>query len=179
MGVKINKFQLNALIFGLVILIFRLRIDFGIITFLMGALLGPLILELDYFCQVFLVQPDLPVAQEAKSLMKTKKYQEMFWIVLSRKNEIKELTFHTIFFQAIFTFFSIFVVTSTNSMLGKGIVLSLLLTLLTKQYYEIRQAGSLSKLWFERINFNLSVKGQKIYVGIQALLLLICAFFCI
>lgn len=134
--------------------------------------MGAVILESDYLFQAFLVQPELPISQEAKTLAKEGKYQAAVTAVYDHTAEFKKLTFHTLFFQVIFFAFSFFVLTSSGSVFGQGLVLCVLLHLLKEQVEEIKQNHKLSDGWFYRLNISLSEQRQKIYLGVVVLIFL-------
>ena len=141
--------------------------------------MGIVCLDSDYLFQVFLVQPELALSQEAKKIWKEKRYPEAIGLVFSRSSEIKSTIFHTIFFQVIFYAFSFFVLTSSGSVLGQALVLTALLHLLKEQIEQLRQKGQLSEFWFNKLNVNLPPQRQKIYVGIMTLIFLIFTTFVI
>lgn len=167
----VNHLKITV-IFLLLLSLYRLKIDFSLIFLWLGGLVGALILDLDYLFQVFLVQPDLPLSKEAKTLWQEKKYQEILKLVYAKTDEITKYTFHTLFFQAIFFLFSFFVMTSTASHFGQALVLCASLHLLTEQIADIREKGMLSDYWFARLNVYLPKDRQKLYVG--GLILVFC-----
>lgn len=174
---KISDHLNISLIYLAVISILRFKLDLNLIPFWIGGLLGAVILYSDYFFQVFLVQPELDVSKEAKRLYKEGKYKDMYSCVVSGIPEIKSLTFHTVLFQIIFNAFGLFVVTSTSSYLGQGLILSALLYLLTEQYRELKKNGQLGADWFSRINVKPSPQSQKYYLTVMVVLFIILTSF--
>ncbi len=168
-----------TLIYLAVVSVVRFKLDLNLLPFWLGGLIGSVILYSDYFFQVFLVQPELEMSKEAKRRYKTGDYKEVFRYVFDHATEIKSLTFHTILFQVIFTVFAFFIMTSTSSFLGQGIVVGALLSLLTKQYLEIKLNGRLNDDWFSRINVNLPPQSQKIYLLVMAGILVLLTGFII
>ncbi|MBI3980567.1 hypothetical protein HY345_01055 [Candidatus Microgenomates bacterium] len=166
----LNEHLLYGILLGLIVAAARFKLDISLITFFLGALIGSQLLLTDYLFQVFLVQPDLEVAKDAKKLVREGKYLDGLKLVYQRRSEISNLTFHTILFQVVFYVFSFFVVTSSYSAFGKGVVLAALLYLLKEQIKEINAQKELNRQWFQRININLTPKEQKIYVGIAVVL---------
>lgn len=173
---KVKENLLYATIFSAIVAAARFRLDFALVTFFLGTLVGAVILLTDYLFQVFLVQPELELSKEAKKMVKEGNYLQAVKLVYQRRSEIKYLTFHTIFFQVIFYIFGFFVITSSSSAFGKGMVLMALLHLLKEQINELRVQKELSRVWFQRINVNLNIKEQKIYVAIVVVIFLIYTF---
>jgi len=166
-----------TIIFLLILTFLRFKLDLSLIPLWLGGLIGTVILESDYLFQVFLVQPELPVAQEAKKLVREGRYVAAVSMVYNRTDEIQHLTFHTIFFQVIFYLFAFFITTSSGSVLGQALVLSALLNLEVKQIKEIREFGELNRGWFYRLNVSETPKRQKIYVGVMTVLFILLTTF--
>ncbi|MBI3384865.1 hypothetical protein HY030_01590 [Candidatus Gottesmanbacteria bacterium] len=155
----------------------RFKIDLSLIPLWLGGLLGAVILETDYLFQVFLVQPELPVAQDVRKIMREFGVIKGIKTVFERTGEIKNLTFHTIFFQVIFYVFALFITTSSGSVFGQALVLTALLSLLTKQVKEVREIGELDKGWFYRLNVSLTSDRQKIYVAVMVIFFILLTTF--
>ncbi len=174
----ISYFTLPVL-YLLVISLARFKLDLNILWLWLGGFLGSVILESDYLFQVFLVQPDLPLSFSVKELWEKKQYQQALVTLYNRHTEIKNLTFHTVFFQIIFYGFSFFILTSSGSFFGSALVLTSLLHLLQEQVGETRGMGMLRESWFSKLNVSLPAASQKIYVGIVILLFLLFTTFLI
>lgn len=78
---------------------------------------------------------------------------------------LKPSPFRTVIFAAGLAIISFFVVTSTGSLLGIGLVLSLYVTLLLGQIAELQARGNLSS-WFWMISFPVSERKQKLLFGV-------------
>lgn len=176
---KITSYFSLTVFYLLVISLARFKLDFNILWIWLGGLVGAVILKSDYLFQVFLVQPQLPISQEAKALWNKNQYKELLRTVYGRKSEITSLTFHTIFFQIIFYAFSFFILSSSGSFFGGALVLTILLYLLQRQFEEIRKNGSLSSGWFSKLNVSLDGSKQKIYLGVAIVVFLLFTTFII
>lgn len=176
---KVINYLTLPVLYLLVITLARFKLDLNILWIWLGGLLGSVILESDYLFQVFLVQPDLPLSFEVKQLGEKKQYKEALNTLYKRRNEIKTLTFHTIFFQIIFYCFSFFILSSSGSYFGQALVLVVLLRLLKDQFEEIRSNDGLSSVWFSKLNVSLPPASQKIYLGVAILVWLLFTTFAI
>lgn len=176
---KLISYFSFPVLYLLVISLARFKLDFNIFWIWLGGLVGAVILKSDYLFQVFLVQPQLPISQEVKTLWNKNQYRELLNTVYSRKSEIASLTFHTIFFQVIFYCFAFFILSSSGSFLGSSLVLTALLYLLQRQFEEIQGRGSLSSIWFSKLNISLDSGKQKIYFGVAIIVFLIFTTFII
>lgn len=90
--------------------------------------------------------------------------------------KISPSPFRNVLFQTVFVPFSFFVLTSSGSLFGQGLVLSIFLSMLISQWRELSQTGNLYN-WFAIIKRNVDQKTQKGYwmimVGIFSFLSLL------
>lgn len=84
--------------------------------------------------------------------------------------------FKNVLLQAVFVPFMLFVITSSGSFFGVGLVLSIFLSMLYRQRLELKEVGNLNS-WFGVIKIEITPKNQQIYlvimVGIFAFLSLL------
>jgi len=71
-------------------------------------------------------------------------------------------SFKNVLFQAIFVPFSLFVLTSSGSLFGAGLVLSIFLNMLFEQGKELKATGNLNS-WFRIIKRDFSLGTQRFY----------------
>src|SRR4030066_2287279 len=95
-------------------------------------------------------------------------------LLAETRYERTKIIFHTATFQLIFTVLAFWVLTSSGSILGRGLVLAFLLHMLVDQIVDLTQTGGLAT-WFR--NFPLILEGrEKQYWLANLALLLIFAF---
>ncbi len=75
--------------------------------------------------------------------------------------------FKNVLFQAIFVPFTLFVLTSSGSLFGAGLVLSIFLSMIYSQWLTYRQNGNLNS-WFGVIKREILVKNQQIYLWVMS-----------
>ena len=92
------------------------------------------------------------------------------------RSERKNLIFHTILFQAIFLVLTIFVLTSSGSLFGRGLVLAFYLHLLVDAYIDWKETGAMEN-WFK--NSPITIPQDKIatYLIVNIILLAFLAIF--
>lgn len=73
--------------------------------------------------------------------------------------------FKNVLFQVIFVPFTLFVLTSSGSLFGTGLVLSIFLSMIYSQWLTYRQNGNLNS-WFGVIKREILVKNQQIYLWV-------------
>lgn len=75
--------------------------------------------------------------------------------------------FKNVLFQSIFVPFTLFVLTSSGSLFGAGLVLSIFLGMIYSQWLTYRQNGNLNS-WFGVIKREILVKNQQIYLWVMS-----------
>lgn len=80
--------------------------------------------------------------------------------------ERQRLSFHNAFFQVILLVLCFFVLTSTNQLLGSGLVMGMMLHLLKDEVGELlnKREERLKKWLFWQVNFEISFEQQKLFV---------------
>jgi hypothetical protein len=86
----------------------------------------------------------------------------MFSLLYGTSSERKELIFHTIFFQMIFFVLTFWMLSSSGSLFGKGMVLAFGLHLLIDQATDLSEVGNLDN-WFKNLPVKLDLVQSKIY----------------
>src|SRR3989344_689029 len=149
----LTHFTFTAAIFILVTLL-KGWFDLVYLSFWIGGVIGTLLPDIDYLIHVYLLNPQSSDARTTAQLISQKKVTRTWEMVAHARNQNSELLFHTISFQLVFWVFAIFVITSTGSILAKGIVLAFSLHLTIDQATDLMERGNLN-LWFEKAPFNL------------------------
>lgn len=145
------------------------------LPFWLGGLLGFILPDLDYFIYRYFLQNENTPSLDNVITEVTKKNAFMNWSMASESRAGKRLIFHTAHFQLIFLLFTFFVLTSSGSLLGRGIVLAFMLHLLVDQFMDYRYMGSIDR-WFEKIPYELDSRQKRWYMILMAFLLLLFGF---
>ncbi len=131
---------------------------------------------LDHFIYAFFLNPTMEASQQAARLANSKKYAKALNTLLASHSQQDRLIFHSALFQIIFLIFSFFVVTSTRSLFGRGIVFGVLTHLLVDMSGDLVKSSSING-WFQTVPFAIEQKHQKWYVAFQSVLLFGLALF--
>ena len=107
-----------------------------------------------------------------KSLIDQKKYRLVAKSFSGTAGRRTRQIFHTAHFYLTFTALTFFVITSSNSLFGRGIVLGFCLSLLVTKYFDFRDLGNLDH-WFDKLGLRLDKKQQKWYLIASLAVLLI------
>ena len=95
-----------------------------------GGLIGVMLLYVDYYFYAYHLHPQESASVEARKLVNQKKYLDAVYVVITKRAQNTKLIFHNASFQVFFLVFVFFVVTSSASLLGRGIVFGMVIHLL-------------------------------------------------
>jgi len=94
-------------------------------------------------------------------------------MLIETRQERKRLSFHSVIFQAVLPILAFFVLTSTGSMMGSGLVMALFLRTLYEQLRDFQKRGDI-KNWFWQVQAEVSHRIQVLYfTGLVALFILL------
>jgi len=149
-------------------------LDLSFWPFWVGGILGTILPDVDHFIYIFFLRPYELSSQRASSMLDRKNILATLQLLAETRYERTKIIFHTATFQLIFTVLAFWVLTSSGSILGRGLALAFLLHMLVDQIVDLTQTGNLAT-WFR--NFPLILEGrEKQYWLANLALLLIFAF---
>lgn len=162
--------------FFLLISLYRNWFDLYYWPFWLGGIVGTLLPEIDHLIYVFFSNPQEVTSQRVRYLCNSRQFKNCFWLLASTTAERARLIFHTVLFQAIFFILTFWVLTSSASLFGRGLVLSFALHLAIDQIEEVMNKGSLQS-WFWQIPISLGRKQINVFLGTVIFLVLFFGFF--
>jgi hypothetical protein len=171
----VTHFSFMIAIFILISL-FKDWIDLAFLPFWFGGILGTLIPDFDHLIYVYFLSPNESTSVRVAGLLEKREVLKSWDILSETRRERKDLLFHSVHFQLLFTIFAFFIITSTVSLLAKGLVLAFLVHLLIDQVIDLMDTGSLDN-WFLRFQINLDAEQKRWYLVANALVLLVITFF--
>jgi len=123
-----KKEIINTLLFWLGYFIFITIINslysFSYWPLYVGGLFGLLMPNLDHLLHVFVFKPQELTSLRINQLFKNKQYKDVLILFFDTRGERRELVFHTLLFQIIFTVLTFWVVSSSGNLFARGLVLS-------------------------------------------------------
>ena len=143
--------------------------------FWLGGLIGTILPDIDHLLYVFFLRPQELTYQRVGYLVGKKDIWGGLELLAETRSERTKLIFHTATFQLIFLVLTFFVLTSSGSLMGRGLVLAFFLHLTIDQAVDLAATGSLSN-WFKNFPIELSLGKQKTYWWGLIILLLIFSF---
>ena len=142
---------------------------------LIGGIVGTFLPDLDHIVYALFLKPNELTSQRVRKSLATWRLREACTLLFRTTSERSGLIFHTVFFQLLFVVFSFFVVTSSGSLLGRGIVLGFLLSIFIDQLLDSMSQRDHSH-WLKNMPVSISRSQFQWYLWLQALLILLLGY---
>lgn len=117
--------------------------------------------DIDHLLYMYL-RPQELTTQRVGFLISKHDIKRVFTLLYETRSERKDLIFHTAFFQLIFLVLTFWIMTSSGSYFGKGLVLAFSLHLLVDQIVDLTEMGSFDN-WLKYLPWRLDLSKAKIY----------------
>lgn len=144
-------------------------------AFWLGGIFGTLLPDLDHIIYFYFVSPQELTSQRFDFLAHKKAVKRMVELLYETRSERQGLIFHTIFFQIIFLILTFWMLSSSGSLFGRGLVLSFAAHLSIDQVMDLTEMGNLGN-WMKYLPLNLNLEQERIYWLGSTLLLLVFGF---
>lgn len=156
---------------GIVVLL-RWSWRWNLILLGLGASLGTFLLDVDHWLYLLVINPQELTSMRLKRLLEQRQHRAAFDLVTVTGEERTRLSFHNALFQIAFYPFCFFILTSTGSLFGAGLVMSMALHLLWDEIKFILQGREerLREWLFWPLKTQISLQNQKFFVIIMILL---------
>ena len=137
-----------------------------------SVLIGYYLPFFDHLFYAYVVRPDLEISRNIRSLVSIKKIKNLISYVNETKDQREKLIIHTAYFQAVFSLLTFFILSSSGSLFGRGLVYGFCLKLFVEQLYEYFTKKDLSR-WFTEMNIKPDAHATRVYLYANGLVLLI------
>lgn len=161
--------------FFVLVSIFKNFLSISYWPFWLGGLIGVFMPDLDHLIYVFFLAPQELTSQRVGFLWGRREVRRLVELLYETRSERRGLIFHTIFFQVIFLLLTFWIISSSNSLFGKGLVLSFALHLSVDQLVDLVEVKSLGN-WMKFLPINLDFRRSEIYWSAGVLLLFVMGF---
>ncbi|OGM69777.1 hypothetical protein A2975_00265 [Candidatus Woesebacteria bacterium RIFCSPLOWO2_01_FULL_44_14] len=161
--------------FFIFIALFRQYFEFRYLLFLFGGLVGTFLPDVDHLIYVYASRPHELTSQRVNFMLAKREWLPILNLLYMTRSERKQLVFHSAFFQIIFTILAFWVLTSSGSLFGRGLVLAFSLHLLVDQIVDLTEVDSLDN-WFNQSPLVASLSKQKATLYWLANLIIILIF---
>ncbi len=140
-------------------------------------ILSVLFLSCETLIRVYITDKDAPQNQAIAQALKTSSGKN--WLSVLNRAELAEGTnkvTHSVLFQLMVLVMCFYASTSSNSVLGKGLALSIMLQTLVDMAILLKNKYDLSS-WFWQINARFPLQAHQIYFGVVTFIYLLCVIF--
>lgn len=137
--------------------------------FWLGGIVGIFLPDIDHLLYMYLTGPQELTSRRINYLIGNKDFIRTIGLLYETRNERNNLIFHTIFFQIIFLILTFWVMTSSGSLIGRGLVLSFALHLSVDQIVDLTEMKSFDN-WTKMSPLNLTFEKSKIYWIVGAII---------
>ena len=168
-GKTIYKHLWSIFPFLILISLVHWQLKFSLIFFWLGVIIGTFLLHLDQAIYCFFQSSHEFSSQRIKRLWEQKDYRGAVTFLLETQEEREKLVFHSVLFQFVLLVASFFVLTSSASLLGKGVVMGLFLQSLIEQGRQLHSKGEINN-WFWQLR---AIPAPRIQVFYFLLLVLV------
>ncbi len=158
------------LVFFVLVLLLKRWLSLLYYPFVVGGLIGTLLPDVDHLLHFYILKPQELTSQRIKYLLDRKQFIKSWDLLAYTRGERNNLILHSAHFQLFFLALAFFVVTSSGSLFGTGLVIAFLLHLIIDQILDYRQIGSINH-WFNKIPVVLDERQRNLYIIINGFLL--------
>ena len=170
------NFFLPAIVFSVCLSAVHWYLRLDLFFLWMGVILGTLLWEADHLFYIWLKAPHEYTSLRFIRFLQNRKYREAFELLVETKDERPRTLFCSVLFQGFLFVVAFFVLTSSSSILGKGLVLGLLLQALTSQGRQFLKKGEITS-WFWQFKARPARNLQALYFGLVVLVFLFFSLF--
>lgn len=161
--------------FFVFISLFRHFLSLSYWPFWLGGLVGVFLPDIDHLVYVFFLSPQELTSQRLNFLLGRKEVKRAVELLYETRSERRGLIFHTFFFQIIFLILTFWLISSSASLFGRGLVLSFALHLSLDQITDLVDMKNLDN-WTKIFPLNLDFRMSEIYSLAGILLVCIMGF---
>jgi hypothetical protein len=137
-----------------------------------GGIVGTILPDIDHILYLYLKPQEL-TTQRVGFLLSKYDIKRTFGLLYETRSERRDLIFHTAFFQVIFMILTFWMLTSSGSYFGRGLVLAFSLHLLVDQMIDLTELRSFEN-WQKLSPWSFDLTKAKSYWII--VFLLVCVF---
>jgi hypothetical protein len=162
---EVSSHLLVTFVYFLIVSLFRLDLGIGLILLWVGGLVGTFLIDVDHIILGLDNQNKAVWAEKFRFLWQKRKYQSAIYHLFESHLEHRQLIFHSVLFQPILLIMTLFVLTSTGSLFGSGLVMSMNLHLLKDEWQCYQKEKNLGWLFWP-IKREFDQRAQRAYLVI-------------
>ncbi len=157
-----------------IVTLLRWSWHWNLILLWLGGLVGTFLLDIDHLLYTLWIYPQELTSIRARNLIEQRRFKDALILLADTHEERTRLVFHSVLFQLVLFVFCFWVLTSTGSLFGTGLVMAMALHLL-KDEFELLLLGReeyLRKWLFWQIKTEVSFYHQKLFVVLMLIVFL-------
>lgn len=140
--------------------------------FFVGGLIGTILPDIDHIIYVYYLRPHELTSQRAIYMTQRGDLIKTWQLLTATRSERTSLVLHTAAFHIIFIILGFLLLTSSGSLLGRGIVLAFLLHLTTDQIMDYLSTRNINN-WTSKLGLFLDNTQTLIYLVVSSAIILI------
>lgn len=163
---EVKNHLLVTLVWLVLITLLRWSWHWNLISLWLGGLVGTFLINLDHLLYTLVTYPQELTSMRARRLLEQRRFREALILLGDTYDERRKLAFHSALFQPILYIFCFFVLTSTGSLFGAGLVMAMALQLLKDEFGLLLKGEEeqLRKWLFWQIKAEVSFDQQRFFV---------------
>lgn len=171
---EVRSHLLVTLVWLVLVTLVRWSWHWNLILLWLGGLVGTFLLDIDHLLYALWIYPHELTSMRVRHLVEQRRFKETLVLLVDTHDERLKLSFHTALFQLILYVVCFFVLTSTGSLFGSGLVMAMALHLL-KDEFDLLLRGREEHLrqWlFWQVKTEITLGQQKFFVILMLLVFL-------
>ena len=96
---------------------------FGVVTLVIGGLLGWSLVWFDKIAYIYILHPEAQISQYVQHQVKQRRFRQAFEVIEQRAAEMDKLTTRSVLFQSAWVVLALFAITSVAGWFGKALVM--------------------------------------------------------
>ncbi len=166
-----NKF-IGAIVLLIILTLIKKWFSFNYALVWLGVIAGYYLPFIDHLFYAYILRPDSETSKNIRSLASTRKFKELIRYANDTQDQREKLIIHTAYFQVVFLLLTFFILTSSSSLFGRGLVYGFSLKLLVEQMISFINTKRIDG-WFSEMQISMDAHKTKAYLYANGLVLLI------
>ena len=162
--------------FFVLISLVRQFFNFSYWPFWVGGIVGLFLPDIDHLVYIFFLKPQELTSQRINFLIDRHEIKRTLTLIYETRTERRDLIFHSVLFQLIFLVLTFWIMTSSGSFFGKGLVLSFSMHLLVDQLIDLNDIKSFDN-WTKNFLIKFDLRQAQIYIGALAFIVILFGIF--
>jgi hypothetical protein len=156
----------STLVWLALITVLRWSWHWNLIGLWLGGILGTFLVDVDHLLYTLIIYPQESTSQRLKELLRRRQFKWALILLNDTQIERLRLPAHNILFQIVLVVLCFWIITSTGSLLGAGIVMGMVLHLLVDELVCLfkGQGEYLRQKLFWPLGIEVSLEAQRYFV---------------